>query len=63
MSKRRIKHTLEERIKIIQYAMANDSNYHQTTEKYQVSYQQVYNWVNKYEKDGEQALRIVAERH
>lgn len=51
------KTTFKERIEIVQYAIANDSNYHQAAEKYGVSYQQVYSWVRKYEKDGEQALQ------
>ncbi|MBY7142478.1 transposase [Virgibacillus sp. NKC19-3] len=51
------KTTFKERIEIVQYAIANDSNYHQAAEKYKVSYQQVYNWVRKYQKDGEQTLQ------
>ncbi|MFC4560227.1 helix-turn-helix domain-containing protein, partial [Virgibacillus kekensis] len=49
--------TFKERVEIVQYSLANDYNYHKAAEKYQVSYQQVYSWVRKYEKDGEQALR------
>lgn len=37
--------------------MADDSNYHQATEKYKVSYQQFYRSVLKYERDGERALQ------
>jgi len=36
--------------------IANDFNYHEATEKYQVSYQQVYSWVRKYQQDGKQGL-------
>ncbi|MFD1417146.1 transposase, partial [Oceanobacillus jeddahense] len=56
MSERR-KTTFKERIEIAQYAIANDLNYQQAAEKYGVSYQQVYSWVRKYRKDGEQALQ------
>jgi len=50
------KTTLRERIEIVQYTIANDRNYQEAADKYQVSYQQVYGWVRKYEKDGEQGL-------
>jgi Mor family transcriptional regulator len=36
------KTTLQERIEIVQYTIANDLNYQETAEKYRVSYQQVY---------------------
>jgi len=48
--------TYEERIEIIQYCMEHEDNYTQTAEKFQVSYQQVYNWVKKYESQGIDAL-------
>ena len=51
------KTTLEERIEIAQYTIANDLNYQEAAEIYQVSYQQVYSWVRKYQQDGEQALQ------
>lgn len=51
------KTTLEERMEIAQYAIANDLNYQGAAEKFQVSYQQVYSWVRKYQQDGEQALQ------
>lgn len=51
------KTTLQERVEIVQYTLANDRNYQEAADKYQVSYQQVYGWVRKYEKDGEQGLQ------
>lgn len=48
--------TLEERIEIVQYAIAHELNYQEAAEKYGVSYQQVYSWVRKYQTDGESAL-------
>ncbi|TFD94869.1 helix-turn-helix domain-containing protein, partial [Jeotgalibacillus sp. R-1-5s-1] len=50
------KTTLQERIEIVQYAIAHDLDYHGAAEKYQVSYQQVYGWVRKYQADGETGL-------
>lgn len=49
--------TWEERIDIVMYCLSQNRNYQKTVEKYQVSYQQVYGWVKKYEADGENALR------
>lgn len=50
------KTTLKERLEIVQYTIANGFNYHEASEKYQVSYQQVYSWVHKYQQDGEEGL-------
>lgn len=50
------KTTHKERIEITQYCLAIDKNYQATADKYHVSYQQVYQWVQKYEKDGEKGL-------
>lgn len=49
--------TLEERLEIVMYCFKNQKNYHLTSEYFNVSYQQVYQWVKKYEKDGEEGLR------
>lgn len=49
--------TWQERIDIVLYCLANNHDYQATADKYQVSYQQVYQWVKKYEKDGENALK------
>jgi len=51
------KTTFEERIEIVQYTIANDLDYQKTIEKYDVSYQQVYAWVRKYQADGVDALQ------
>ena len=48
--------TLEERIEIISYCIANNKDYGQTVRQYGVSYQQIYVWVRKYEKDGVDGL-------
>lgn len=56
MTSRR-KTTLEERIQIVNYCMQHQKNYQLTAESYEVSYQQVYQWVKKFEANGEEALQ------
>ena len=51
------KTTLEERVEIAQYTIARNLDYKSAMEKYEVSYQQVYSWVNKYKNGGPEALR------
>jgi transposase-like protein len=49
--------TLSERQEIVLHCLENGKDYQKTAETYQVSYQQVYQWVKKYEDGGEEALR------
>ncbi len=49
--------TWRERIEIVLFCIAHNQDYHQTAEAHQVSYQQVYQWVKKYESGGEDALK------
>ena len=51
------KTTLEERIEIVEYCIECGKDYPRAIEKYGVSYQQIYNWVRKYEEKGIDALR------
>ena len=51
------KTTVEERIEIAKACLANEKNYQETATKYEVSYQQVYQWVRKFEDGGEEALQ------
>lgn len=51
------KTTIEERIEIVKACLANKKNYQETAAQYGVSYQQVYQWVRKYELDGKEALQ------
>lgn len=44
--------TLEERIEIVRYCIEQGKDYGAAIERYQVSYQQVYSWVRKYEELG-----------
>lgn len=48
--------TVEERIQIAKDCIANGGNYGETALKYNVSYQQVYQWVKKYKEKGEAGL-------
>jgi transposase-like protein len=51
------KTTYDERVEIVKYCIEHQNNYAETALKYQVSYQQVYAWTNKYEEDGVEALQ------
>ena len=46
------KTTLEERIRIVEEHIRSDASYAQTAEKHNVSYQQVYRWIQKYKAKG-----------
>lgn len=48
--------SLEERIEIVNYCINNNKNYQVAAEIFNVSYQQVYGWVNKFEAGGEDSL-------
>ncbi|WP_411431684.1 IS3 family transposase [Paenibacillus durus] len=49
--------TWQERIDIVLYCLANGQDYTKAASHFQVSYQQVYGWVKKYQVGGEEALR------
>lgn len=49
--------TWRERIDIVLYCLAHNRDYHQTAEVHKVSYQQIYQWVQKYDSGGEEALK------
>ena len=51
MSKGR-KTTQEERSQIVAFCIEHGKDYALTVETYQVSYQQIYSWVRKYEANG-----------
>ena len=48
--------TVEERIQIAKDCIANGGNYGETALKFNVSYQQVYQWVKKFKEKGEAGL-------
>ena len=51
------KTSYEERVEIVKYCIEQQNNYAETAQKYQVSYQQVYSWITKYEANGVEALQ------
>lgn len=48
--------TFDEKVEIVQYCIANGRDYYATMEKYQISYQQIYSWLRKYDNGGIDAL-------
>ena len=48
--------TYDERIEIVKFCIENNSDYNKVTEKHQVSYQQIYTWMKKYERLGIEGL-------
>lgn len=51
------KTTWDERIQIVIDCLGNGKDYQKTAELHNVSYQQVYQWVKKYENGGDEALK------
>lgn len=51
------KTTWNERVQIVLECLGNGKDYQSTAEAYKVSYQQVYQWVKKYEDGGDEALK------
>jgi transposase-like protein len=51
------KTTYEERIEIVEDCLKNGQDYNATAKKHNVSYQQVYSWVGKYNAKGVTALK------
>ncbi|MEK5235904.1 IS3 family transposase [Paenibacillus sp. FSL L8-0470] len=49
--------TWQERMDIVLYCLSNGQDYTKAANHFQVSYQQIYSWVKKYEIGGEEALR------
>ena len=50
------KTTYDEKIEIVAFCIENNLNYQLTSDKFKVSYQQVYTWVRKYKSYGQEAL-------
>lgn len=48
--------SIEDKMKIVRYCINNNNDYGKTAKLYEVSYQQVYQWVNKYKNGGQDAL-------
>ena len=56
MADARRKTTIEERKDIVEYCISHNRNYKETASIYDVSYSQVYSWVKKYDKKGNDGL-------
>ena len=56
MADARRKTTIEERKEIVEYCIHHNRDYKGTASLYDVSYNQVYSWVRKYESNGEEGL-------
>ena len=63
MAEARRKTTLSERQKIVEYCIGHNKDYKGTAALFDVSYSQVYSWVRKYEKQGEDGLMDKRGRH
>lgn len=63
MAEARRRTTLEERREIVTYCIEHKHNYKNTAAKFDVSYNQVYCWVKKYDTDGEIGLTDRRGRH
>ena len=56
MAEARRKTTIEERKEIVEYCIKHNRDYKGTASIYDVSYNQVYSWVKKYDENGEEGL-------
>lgn len=63
MAEARRKTTLDERKKIVKYCIEYGNDYKNTASTFDVSYNQVYTWVKKYEEAGEEGLIDKRGRH
>ena len=50
------KTTIEERLEIVNYVLANNNDFKGAADKYKIPYANVYNWVKKYNESGEDGL-------
>lgn len=50
------KTTCEERVQIVSWHFEQGASYEETAEKFQISYQQIYSWVKKYQEKGTDGL-------
>ena len=46
----------EEKLQAVLYCINHQLDYRQTSEQYQIAYQQIYSWVKKYQEQGESGL-------
>ena len=46
----------EEKLQAVLYCIGHRLDYRQASEQYKITYQQIYNWVKKYQEHGETGL-------
>lgn len=46
----------EEKLQAVLYCIGHRLDYRQASEQYKITYQQIYNWVKKYQEQGETGL-------
>ena len=63
MAEARRKTSIEERKEIVKYCIEHNRNYKEAASIYDVSYNQVYSWVKKYDMNGEEGLTDKRGRH
>jgi transposase len=63
MAEARRKTTIEERKEIVEYCLSHNRDYKGTASMFDVSYSQVYSWVQKYDVAGEEGLTDKRGRH
>ena len=63
MAEARRKTSIEERKEIVKYCIEHNRNYKEAVSIYDVSYNQVYSWVKKYDMNGEEGLTDKRGRH
>jgi len=63
MADARRKTSIEERKEIVKYCIEHNRNYKEAASIYDVSYNQVYSWVKKYDMNGEEGLTDKRGRH
>ena len=51
-----LRKTVESKIEAVTFCQKHDYDYNLTTQKFDISYQQIYSWVKKYEAGGAEAL-------
>ena len=51
------KTTFDERLKIVKWTIENDMNYKYSADKYGIKYALIYQWVQKFVKDGAEGLK------
>lgn len=46
----------EQKLQAVLYCLEHQLDYRRTSEQYKITYQQIYNWVKKYQEQGETGL-------